>query len=207
VNRRQDDDVAENGLIALDTYLVCLVGAVDRRTARVAHRIPDLPPAGSYATVTVPRLRTGLGHWSRISAGTARGRLARARAARHSRGIPRPCVLDPPGRAGVLPLHARRAGAFSWGPGLIDYHRRGWIIEVLDDVADGLRGAPAWWPLGGVSVWCAKKALARARRPLDTPAPHRGALQRIWRAPAARGRRSYNSVLGIVVSVGLRSAL
>jgi hypothetical protein len=47
VNRRQDNDVAEDALIALDTCLVFLMGAVDA-TARVAHRVLDLPATGSY---------------------------------------------------------------------------------------------------------------------------------------------------------------
>jgi hypothetical protein len=46
-NRRQDNDVAEDALIALDTCLVFLMGAVDA-TARVAHRVLDLPSAGIH---------------------------------------------------------------------------------------------------------------------------------------------------------------
>jgi len=47
MNRRQDNDVAEDALIALDTCLIFLMGAVDA-TARVAHRVLGLPPAGSH---------------------------------------------------------------------------------------------------------------------------------------------------------------
>jgi hypothetical protein len=42
VNRRQDNDVAEDALIALDACLIFLMGAIDA-TARVAHRVLDLP--------------------------------------------------------------------------------------------------------------------------------------------------------------------
>jgi hypothetical protein len=47
INRRQDNDVAEDALTALDTCLIFLMGAVDA-TARVAHRVLGLPPAGSH---------------------------------------------------------------------------------------------------------------------------------------------------------------
>jgi hypothetical protein len=46
-NRKQDNDVAEDALIALDTCLVFLMGAVDV-TARVAHRVLGMPPGDSY---------------------------------------------------------------------------------------------------------------------------------------------------------------
>jgi hypothetical protein len=47
MNRRQDNDVAEDALIALDTCLIFLMGAMDA-TARVAHRVLSLPPNGVY---------------------------------------------------------------------------------------------------------------------------------------------------------------
>lgn len=47
MNRKQDNDVAEDALIALDTCLIFLMGAVDA-TARVAHRVLGLPSAESY---------------------------------------------------------------------------------------------------------------------------------------------------------------
>ena len=47
MNRRQDNDTAEDALIVLDVCLIFLMGAVDA-TARVAHRVLGLPPGGSY---------------------------------------------------------------------------------------------------------------------------------------------------------------
>jgi hypothetical protein len=47
LNRSQDNDAAEQVLIALDTSLVFLMGALDA-TARVAHHVLGLPPGDLY---------------------------------------------------------------------------------------------------------------------------------------------------------------
>lgn len=44
-------------------------------------------------------------------------------------------VFDPPGRAGVLPLHADRRGALLQVPGLVDDQHRVIVLQLLDDEA------------------------------------------------------------------------
>ena len=70
-------------------------------------------------------------------------------------------ILDPPGRAGILALHADRLGALLEKAGFIEHQHRPVIAQMLDRVAPEIIADPI-----GVPARARQKLLHPVRRPI-----------------------------------------
>jgi hypothetical protein len=111
-------------------------GHRDLGVQRPLQQHPGQPRLGAEADrIGDGRLPAARPILSQPSAGTAPGRSAHAPGGWHRPGTPQLAVLDPPGRARILPLDPGRLGALLEEPGLVDDQHRPRIAEVLQDIA------------------------------------------------------------------------